>query len=167
MDTPFLLDSIKYMRKGFKGVQSQKCGCNPVVSHIWWGTRCKIRFSQVFEKTHYRSTDLETQSSSRRPILIWLIISQLLALASLFFSLVTAGLSVMAFDSGVTQKAWNFLIAVWAYPIWPIAFAIAAWVAYARKKDRLAGTLTAFTFLPVLVLIIFIVLSNFFFSLGL
>jgi hypothetical protein len=110
---------------------------------------------------------LETQSSSRRPILIWLIISQLLALASLFFWLVAAGLSVMAFDSGVTQQAWNFVIAVWAYPIWPIGFVIAAWVAYARKKDKLAGVLSALTFLPVLVLIIFIVLSNFFFSLGL
>ena len=110
---------------------------------------------------------METQSSSRRPILIWLIISQLLALASLFFWLVAAGLSVMAFDSGVTQQAWNFVIAVWVYPIWPIAFAIAAWVAYARKKDKLAVILSTLTFLPVLVLIIVIVLSNFFFLLGL
>jgi len=110
---------------------------------------------------------LETQSSSRRPILIWLIISQLLALASLFFWLVAAGLSVMAFDSGVTQQAWNFVIAVWVYPIWPIAFAIAAWVAYARKKDKLAVILSTLTFLPVLVLIIVIVLSNFLFLLGL
>jgi len=110
---------------------------------------------------------LETQSSSRRPILIWLIISQLLALASLFFWLVAAGLSVMAFDSGVTQQAWNFVIAVWVYQIWPIAFAIAAWVAYARKKDKLAVILSTLTFLPVLVLIIVIVLSNFFFLLGL
>lgn len=110
---------------------------------------------------------METQSSSRRPILIWLIISQLLALASLFFWLVAAGLSVMAFDSGVTQQAWNFVIAVWVYPIWPIAFAIAAWVAYARKKDKLAVILSTLTFLPVLVLIIVIVLSNFLFLLGL
>jgi len=110
---------------------------------------------------------LETQSSSRRPILIWLIISQLLALASLFFWLVAAGLSVMAFDSGVTQQAWNFVIAVLVYPIWPVTFAIAAWVAYARKKDKLAGFLSALTFLPVMVLIIFIVISNFFFLLGL
>ena len=110
---------------------------------------------------------METQSSSRRPILIWLIISQLLALASLFFWLVAAGLSVMAFDSGVTQQAWNFVIAVWVYPIWPIAFAIAAWVAFARKKDKLAVILSTLTFLPVLVLIIVIVLSNFLFLLGL
>ena len=106
-------------------------------------------------------------SRSRRPILIWLIVSQVLALASLVFWLVVAGLSVMAFDAGVTQEAWNFVIAVWSYPLWPIAFAIAAWVAYARKRDRLAGVLTTLTFLPVLVLIIILASSSFFYSLGL
>jgi len=105
---------------------------------------------------------LETNPSSRRPILIWLIVSQVLALASLFFWLLMAGLSVMAFDSGVTQDAWNFVIAVWLYPIWPIVFAVAAWLAYARKKDKLAGVLTTLTFLPILVLIIIIASANFF-----
>jgi cytochrome bd-type quinol oxidase subunit 2 len=91
-----------------------------------------------------------------------LIVSQVLALASLFFWLLMAGLSVMAFDSGVTQDAWNFVIAVWLYPIWPIVFAVAAWLAYARKKDKLAGVLTTLTFLPILVLIIIIASANFF-----
>lgn len=111
---------------------------------------------------------METQPAlpSRRPIFIWLIVSQLLALASLVIWLIVAGLSVMAFDSGVTQEAWNFVIAVWSYPIWPIAFAIAAWIAYARRKDRLAGILTTLTFLPVLLLMIVLVLSNLFFTLG-
>ena len=110
---------------------------------------------------------MEIKPVSRKPVLIWLIASQVLALASLAFWLLIAGLSVMAFDAGVTQEAWNFVIAVWSYPIWPIGFAIAAWIAYARRKDRLAGVLTTFTFLPVLVLIIFLALSSFFFSLGL
>lgn len=92
-------------------------------------------------------------SRSRKPILIWLIVSQILALISLFFWLVIAGLSVMAFDSGVTAGAWAFVIAVWSYPIWPLGFAIAAWIAYARKRDRLASVLTTLTFLPVLVLL--------------
>jgi len=107
---------------------------------------------------------LETNLPSRKPILIWLIVSQVLALASLVVWLLMAGLSVMAFDSGVTQEAWNFVIAVWAYPIWPIVFTIAAWIAYARKKDRLAAVLTTLTFLPVLVLILVIVFSSFFYS---
>jgi len=105
---------------------------------------------------------LETNPPSRKPILIWLIASQVLALASLFFWLLMAGLSVMAFDSGVTQEAWNFVIAVRLYPIWPIVFAITAWVAYARKRDKLAGVLTTLTFLPILVLIIVIASANFF-----
>jgi len=109
---------------------------------------------------------LDTKPVSRTPIMAWLIISQLLALASLFFWLLMAGLSVMAFDSGVTQEAWNFIIAVWAYPIWPILFTIAAWIAYARKKDKLAAVLTTLTFLPVLVVILILVLSNLFYSVG-
>jgi K+-sensing histidine kinase KdpD len=129
-----------------------------------WG---KICFILLLREFIYRSTALETKSVSRKPILIWLIVSQLLAAASLIFWLVVAGLSVMAFDSGVTSEAWTFVIAVWSYPIWPIAFAIAAWIAYARKKDRLAGVLTTLTFLPVLALMAFLALSSFFFSLGL
>lgn len=115
----------------------------------------------------YKSIDLDTKPASRQPILIWLIASQLLALASLIFWLFAAGISVMAFDAGVTPQAWAFVIAVWSYPIWPIVFAIASWVAYARKKDRLAAMLTTLTFLPVLVLILFIVVSSFFYSLNL
>jgi len=107
---------------------------------------------------------LETKSASHRPILIWLIISQLLALASLIFWLFAAGISVMAFDAGVTAEAWTFVIAVWSYPIWPIVFTIAAWIAYARKKDRLAAVLTTLTFLPVLLLILFIVFSSFYYT---
>ena len=110
---------------------------------------------------------MATESASRKPILIWLIISQLLALASLVFWLLIAGLAVMAFDSGVTPEAWAFVITVWSYPIWPIVFTIAAWIAYARKKDRLAGILTTLTFMPVLVLIVILVLSSLFYSIGL
>lgn len=109
---------------------------------------------------------MDTKPATRKPILIWLIVSQVLALASLFFWLLVAGLSVMAFDAGVTAEAWTFVIAVWSYPIWPLGFAIAAWIAYARRKDRLAGILTTLTFLPVLVLIIILALSSFLFSMG-
>jgi len=76
-----------------------------------------------------------------------------------------AGLSGMAFDLGVTQEAWNFVIVVWLYPIWPIVFSIAAWIAYWRKKDKLAGILTLLTFFPILVLLIIIVGANYFYFL--
>ena len=107
---------------------------------------------------------MEAKPATRRPVLIWLILSQTLALASLVFWLLVAGLSVMAFDSGVTPEAWTFVIVVWSYPIWPILFTIAAWIAYARKKDRLAGVLTTLTFLPVLVLLLIIVFSSFYYT---
>ncbi|MGE5463290.1 MAG: hypothetical protein ACM3PS_08040 [Syntrophothermus sp.] len=109
--------------------------------------------------------ETELRPSTRRPVLIWLIISQCLAAASLIFWLLMAGLSVMAFDSGVTQEAWTFVIVVWSYPLWPVAFAIASWIAYARHKDRLAGVLTTLTFLPVLLLILLMVAGNFLFFL--
>ena len=135
-------------------------------------TRCRqgvcfrVKSVSCFEESYFRSIHLDTNPATRKPILIWLIISQLLALGSLLFWLAMAGLSVMAFDSGSTPEAWTFVIAVWSYPIWPITFAIAAWIAYARKKDRLAGILTTLTFLPVLVLIIVIIVGNFMFSLS-
>ncbi len=109
--------------------------------------------------------ETEIKRPARRPVLIWLIISQALAVASLFFWLLMAGLSVMAFDSGVTAGAWTIVIAVWSYPLWPIAFAIAAWIAYAWHKDRLAAVLTTLTFLPVLLLLLIIVIGNFLFFL--
>ena len=114
----------------------------------------------------YRSLHLEMElkPTQRRPVLIWLIASQVLAAASLLFWLVMAGLSVMAFDSGVSAEAWTFVIAVWSYPIWPIGFAIASWIAYARRKDRLAGVLTTLTFLPVLILFLIIVVGNLWFT---
>ena len=107
--------------------------------------------------------ETELKPTSRRPVLIWLIVSQLLTAASLLFWLVMAGLSVMAFDSGVSTEAWTFVIAVWSYPIWPIGFAIASWIAYARKKDRLAGVLTTLTFLPILLLLAVMLLGNLWF----
>jgi hypothetical protein len=76
-----------------------------------------------------------------------------------------AGLSVMAFDSGVSAEAWTFVIIVWSYPIWPIAFAIASWIAYARKRDRLAGVLTTLTFLPMLLLFLVMIFGNLWFTL--
>jgi hypothetical protein len=115
-------------------------------------------FRQIPTLEHPLET--EPKPASRNPILIWLIVSQIMAAASLIFWLLVAGLSVMAFDSGVSAEAWTFVIIVWSYPIWPIAFTIASWIAYARKRDRLAGVLTTFTFLPMLLLLLVIIVGN-------
>lgn len=78
--------------------------------------------------------------------LIWLIVPQLLALATLLFWVLVAGLSVMAFDEGSSPEAWTIVIAVWAYPLFPLVMAIGAWVAFALRKNRLAAILSGLTF---------------------
>ena len=95
-----------------------------------------------------------TSQPKRTGLLIWLIVSQLLAVASLFFWLLMAGLSVMAFDSGVTQEAWNVVIAVWLYPIFPLVMIIGAWIAYAKRKNRLAAILSGLSFIPPALLLL-------------
>lgn len=92
----------------------------------------------------------------RTGLLIWMIVSQILAVVSLVPWLVMAGLSVMAFDQGSTPEAWTFVIAVWSYPILPIILVIAAWVAYARRRNRTAAVLSGFSFAPPFLLYIFL-----------
>jgi len=85
-----------------------------------------------------------------------MILSQLLALGSLVIWLLVAGLSVMAFDSGVTAEAWTIVIAVWSYPIIPLILIIIAWIAYAKRKNVLAGVLSGLSFAPPFLLYIFL-----------
>jgi hypothetical protein len=59
-----------------------------------------------------------------------------------------AGLSVMAFDSGVSQEAWMFVIAVWSYPLIPLTLVIGAWIAFAKRKNVLAAVLSGLSFAP-------------------
>ena len=80
--------------------------------------------------------------------LIWLIVSQLMAVASLWLWALVAGLSVMAFDEGPSREAWTLVLAVWAYPLFPLLVAIAAWIAFAFRRNRLAAILSGVTFLP-------------------
>lgn len=101
----------------------------------------------------------------RKALLIWMIVSQLLMLGSLVIWLLVAGLSVMAFDSGVTQEAWNFVIAVWLYPLFPIIMVIAAWIAYARRKNKLAAILSGLSFAPPILLYIGLWISSLIWSL--
>ena len=98
--------------------------------------------------------EAKQKPNPRTGLLIWMIVSQLLTLGSLFIWLLMAGLSFMAFDAGVTQEAWIFVIAVWAYPLFPILMVIAAWIAYARRKNRLAAVLSGISFVPPYLLIL-------------
>jgi len=88
----------------------------------------------------------------RTGLFIWMIVSQLLMVASLLIWLLAAGLAVMAFDSGVTDEAWTFVIAVWSYPIIPLVLVVSAWIAYARRRNVLAAVLSGLSFAPPILL---------------
>jgi len=81
-----------------------------------------------------------------------MIVSQLLTLGSLMIWLLVAGFSFMAFDSGSTPEAWTLVIAVWSYPIVPLILIIIAWIAYAKRRNVLAGVLSGLSFTPPLLL---------------
>ena len=51
-------------------------------------------------------TELAAPPKRRTGLLIWLIVSQLLAVGSLLIWALIAGLSVMAFDEGSSPEAW-------------------------------------------------------------
>jgi len=99
----------------------------------------------------------ELAAPPKRPtsLLIWLIVSQLLAVGSLVIWAVLAGFAVMAFDSGVTPEAWRLVLTVWAYPLFPTLMAIGAWVAFAFRKNRTAAVLTGLTFIPIVLFTLF------------
>jgi hypothetical protein len=87
-----------------------------------------------------------TLPPKRTGLLIWMIVSQVLTLGSLLIWLLVAGLSVMAFDSGVSTEAWTFVII--------------AWIAYAKRRNVLAGMLSGLSFTPPVLLYIFIWITS-------
>jgi uncharacterized membrane protein len=97
-------------------------------------------------------TELAAPPKRRTGLVIWMIVSQLLAIGSLLFWAVVAGLSVMAFDEGSSPVAWAIVLTVWAYPLFPLLMAIGAWIAFAFRKNRLAAVLSGLSFVPPLLL---------------
>jgi len=108
-------------------------------------------------------TEIASPPKKRRTgLLIWLIISQLLAVGSLVAWLFVAGFSVMAFDSGSSDVAWAIVIAVWSYPLFPLLMAIGAWVAFGFRKNLLAAILSGLTIAPPLVILLIILFASIF-----
>ena len=102
-----------------------------------------------------------TVEKPRTGLLIWMIVSQILTVLSLGIWLLMAGLSVMAFDSGVSAEAWAIVIAVWSYPIIPIVLVIASWIAFARRRNGLAAVLSGLSFAPPILLYLCLAISSF------
>jgi len=105
-------------------------------------------------------TETPSPQPKRTGLLIWMILSQVLTLGSLGIWLLVAGLSVMAFDSGESREAWTFVIAVWSYPIIPLILVIIAWIAFAKRKNVLAGVLSGLSFTPPFLLYIGLWIAN-------
>jgi uncharacterized BrkB/YihY/UPF0761 family membrane protein len=103
-------------------------------------------------------TELTAKPKRSTGTLIWLIVSQLIALASLGLWVLAAGLSVMAFDQGDSPEARRTVLMVWAYPIFPLVMAIGAWIAFAFRKNRLAAVLTGLTIVPPIFLFLLMAL---------
>ena len=105
-------------------------------------------------------TELAAPPKRRTGLVIWMIVSQLLTIGSLLFWALVAGLSVMAFDEGPSPEAWTFVIAVWAYPLFPLVMAIGAWIAFAFRKNWLAAILSGLAFAPPVLLYLIIWIGN-------
>ena len=107
-----------------------------------------------------KMTERTTQPKRSKGVLIWLIVSQLAALGSLVIWAFVAGMSVMAFDSGQSPAAWTFVLTIWAYPIFPLVMVIGAWIAYARRANRLAAILSGLAFAPPILLYLFLWIAS-------
>lgn len=105
-------------------------------------------------------TENAVHPKPRTGLVIWMVISQLLAVGSLMIWLMMAGLSVMAFDQGSTPEAWAFVIAVWSYPIIPLTLVIGAWIAFARRKNAAAAILSGLSFAPPILCFVLMAVAN-------
>ena len=65
-------------------------------------------------------TELPAKPKRSIVTLIWLIVLQLMALVSLLFWVVVAGLPVMAFDTGQSPEVRTFVLRVWACSLFPL-----------------------------------------------
>ena len=97
------------------------------------------------------------EQPKRTGLLVWLIVSQLLAIASLFLWFIGAAMTVMSIDPDGSLPAW--IIAIWCYPIFPLCMSIGAWIAYKRRKNILAAFLSGLSFVPIILFVLINFLS--------
>ncbi len=101
----------------------------------------------------------EDQSAGSGRKMALMIVGQILAALSLISWLVVAIVTTVAVSTESTPGAWIFGALVWAYPIWPVGFSIAAWVYWRRGRWSWAAMLMALAFLPAALLLILVALS--------
>jgi hypothetical protein len=99
----------------------------------------------------------EPSAKPKRSIvaLIWLIVSQLVAVASLPVWAVVAGFSYLAAVQTGDAAVAILSLAVWAYPLFALVLAIGAWVAFALRRNRLAAILSGLACAPPVLFYLF------------
>lgn len=102
----------------------------------------------------------EDPGDNRGWLLAWLIVGQVLTGLSLVSWLIVAIVTTVAVSAEGTPGAWIFAVLVWAYPVWPVGFSIAAWVYWNRGRASLAAILMTLAFLPGLLLVALVALSG-------
>ena len=98
------------------------------------------------------------EQPKRTGLLILLIVSQILATATLLIWLLGSGISMMATNVDGSRPVW--LIAFYFYPIYPLSISIGAWIAYNRRKNRLATVLSILLIPPLFLFCLLIVLNS-------
>lgn len=81
-------------------------------------------------------------------LLIWMIISQLFAVATIIWWLS----AVLSPDMIFAGYLGGFLFIFLFYPIYPIVMIIGAWISYSRQKNWLAAVLSGLSIAPNVVL---------------
>lgn len=94
------------------------------------------------------NTSPHTNTASRWPKVVWLLVSQVIGLFPLIPWLIVAPFSLMAFDGGASNEAMTWVGVIWCYPVLPVGASLIAWVLFVFKKDRAALIVTS---LPLLV----------------
>jgi hypothetical protein len=96
----------------------------------------------------------KSKPKRRTGLVIWLVISQLLAAVTLFLWSLAAAIGYSFINtSGEAPSA--LLIVLWLYPLFPLAMIIGAWIAFRRHKDRQAAIFSGLSFaLPALYMLV-------------
>ncbi len=93
-----------------------------------------------------------TVQPKRIGLLIWMILTQLLAAVSLVPWSVATIMSLAAGGGSDGIPMW--MIAVWSYPIFLIVIIVGAWVSYNKRKNALAAILSALLLVPLVMLVL-------------
>jgi cytochrome bd-type quinol oxidase subunit 2 len=97
-------------------------------------------------------------SRQRKRALVWLIVSQLVALVSLVPWAILAGFTFVAMDPSTSDPVgvWVARIALWAYPLLPLACSVLAWKAYRHGSPGRAVKFTSVAFVAAVLVIAYV-----------